>query len=174
MWENIQRAFDDMIKASGHENWYFPLLIPEELLMKESEHIEGFTPEVAWVTEAGSHGKLLAKLARESAFARLAFLQPESPEAEVEEHFADLIFRWRALPSLNRELQEGADQLSDASDAEYEQFAELQQQVASAGSHHATDDAGDRESGEKFKEKIAQVLRDKGSWQKGRRPDHRR
>ena len=135
----------------------------------------GVTRErLAETLEAGSHGKLLAKLARESAFARLAFLQPESPEAEVEEHFADLIFRWRALPSLNRELQEGADQLSDASDAEYEQFAELQQQVASAGSHHATDDAGDRESGEKFKEKIAQVLRDKGSWQKGRRPDHRR
>ena len=63
MWENIQRAFDDMIKASGHENWYFPLLIPEELLMKESEHIEGFTPEVAWVTEAGRSGKLDQRLA---------------------------------------------------------------------------------------------------------------
>jgi prolyl-tRNA synthetase len=63
IWETIQRAFDDMIKASGHENWYFPLLIPEELLMKEAEHIEGFTPEVAWVTEAGSHGKLDQRLA---------------------------------------------------------------------------------------------------------------
>jgi prolyl-tRNA synthetase len=63
MWENIQRAFDDMIKSSGHENWYFPLLIPEELLMKEAEHIEGFTPEVAWVTEAGTHGKLDQRLA---------------------------------------------------------------------------------------------------------------
>ncbi len=63
IWENIQRAFDDMIKASGHENWYFPLLIPEELLMKEAEHVEGFTPEVAWVTEAGSHGKLDQRLA---------------------------------------------------------------------------------------------------------------
>ena len=63
IWERIQRAFDDMIKSSGHENWYFPLLIPEELLMKEAEHIEGFTPEVAWVTEAGSHGKLDQRLA---------------------------------------------------------------------------------------------------------------
>src|SRR2546422_4392190 len=53
IWERIQRAFDDMIKASGHENAYFPLLIPEELLARESEHVEGFTPEVAWVTEAG-------------------------------------------------------------------------------------------------------------------------
>jgi prolyl-tRNA synthetase len=63
IWERIQRAFDDMIKSSGHENWYFPLLIPEELLMKEAEHVEGFTPEVAWVTEAGSHGKLDQRLA---------------------------------------------------------------------------------------------------------------
>src|SRR5256885_881954 len=53
IWEAIQQAFDDMIKSSGHENWYFPLLIPEELFMKEAEHVEGFTPEVAWVTEAG-------------------------------------------------------------------------------------------------------------------------
>src|ERR1700730_2742277 len=63
IWERIQRVFDDMIKSSGHENWYFPLLIPEELLMKEAEHIEGFTPEVAWVTEAGSNGKLHQRLA---------------------------------------------------------------------------------------------------------------
>jgi prolyl-tRNA synthetase len=63
LWEAIQRAFDDMIKSSGHENWYFPLLIPEELFMKEAEHVQGFTPEVAWVTEAGSHGKLDQRLA---------------------------------------------------------------------------------------------------------------
>ena len=63
IWERVQRAFDDMIKASGHANWYFPLLIPEELLMKEAEHVEGFTPEVAWVTEAGKHGKLDQRLA---------------------------------------------------------------------------------------------------------------
>jgi len=54
MWEAITRAFDDMIKDSGHENWAFPLLIPKELLVKEAEHIEGFGPEVAWVTRAGS------------------------------------------------------------------------------------------------------------------------
>ena len=53
MWEAITRAFDDMIKSSGHENWAFPLLIPREFLMKEAEHIEGFAPEVAWVTKAG-------------------------------------------------------------------------------------------------------------------------
>jgi prolyl-tRNA synthetase len=54
MWEAITRAFDDMIKGSGHENWAFPLLIPKELLVKEAEHIEGFGPEVAWVTKAGA------------------------------------------------------------------------------------------------------------------------
>jgi len=53
MWEVITRAFDDMIKESGHENWAFPLLIPREYLMKEAEHVEGFAPEVAWVTKAG-------------------------------------------------------------------------------------------------------------------------
>ena len=58
MWERIQRAFDDMIKSSGHENWYFPLLIPEELLAQEAEHVEGFAPEVATVTRAGSGGEL--------------------------------------------------------------------------------------------------------------------
>src|SRR5262245_39892832 len=63
IWERIQQAFDAMIKASGHENAYFPLLIPEELFMKEAEHVEGFTPEVAWVTEAGKHGKLDQRLA---------------------------------------------------------------------------------------------------------------
>jgi prolyl-tRNA synthetase len=54
MWEAITRAFDDMIKESGHENWAFPLLIPQDLLVKEAEHIEGFGPEVAWVTKAGA------------------------------------------------------------------------------------------------------------------------
>src|SRR4030081_2051649 len=53
MWEAITRAFDDMIKESGHENWAFPLLIPREFLLKEAEHVEGFAPEVAWVTKAG-------------------------------------------------------------------------------------------------------------------------
>jgi prolyl-tRNA synthetase len=54
MWEAITRAFDDMIKESGHENWAFPLLIPKSLLEKEAAHIEGFGPEVAWVTKAGA------------------------------------------------------------------------------------------------------------------------
>jgi prolyl-tRNA synthetase len=53
IWEKMQRALDDMFKATGHENAYFPLLIPESFLKKEAEHVEGFAPEVAAVTHAG-------------------------------------------------------------------------------------------------------------------------
>jgi prolyl-tRNA synthetase len=53
IWEAIQRALDDRIKATGHENVYFPVLVPESVLAQESELIEGFAPEVALVTQAG-------------------------------------------------------------------------------------------------------------------------
>jgi prolyl-tRNA synthetase len=53
LWENMQRLLDQRIKASGHENAYFPLLIPESFLQKEAEHVEGFAPQVAWVTHGG-------------------------------------------------------------------------------------------------------------------------
>ena len=53
IWENIQKELDARFKATGHQNAYFPLLIPKSLLDKEAEHVEGFAPEVALVTEAG-------------------------------------------------------------------------------------------------------------------------
>ena len=53
VWEHTQRALDDRFKATGHENFYFPLLIPMKLLEKEADHIEGFAPEVAVVTHGG-------------------------------------------------------------------------------------------------------------------------
>ncbi|MEA2505129.1 MAG: prolyl-tRNA synthetase, partial [Actinomycetota bacterium] len=53
IWERIQQAVDHRIKATGHQNLYFPLLIPSKLLEKEAEHVEGFAPEVAVVTHAG-------------------------------------------------------------------------------------------------------------------------
>lgn len=53
IWENIQRDLDDRFKATGVENVYLPMLIPENLLQKEKDHIEGFAPEVAWVTHGG-------------------------------------------------------------------------------------------------------------------------
>lgn len=53
IWENLQKEFDKRFKETGHKNMYFPLLIPESLLKKEAEHVEGFAPEVAWVTRGG-------------------------------------------------------------------------------------------------------------------------
>jgi prolyl-tRNA synthetase len=54
IWENIQRATDAEFKKAGISNVYFPIFIPERLLKKEAEHVKGFAPEVAWVTQAGS------------------------------------------------------------------------------------------------------------------------
>ena len=54
IWENIQRTFDSWLKETGHENVYLPMFIPESLLQKEKDHVEGFAPEVAWVTHGGS------------------------------------------------------------------------------------------------------------------------
>lgn len=59
IWENIQKELDARFKATGHQNAYFPLLIPQSLLDKEAEHVEGFAPEVAVVTHAG--GEKLAE-----------------------------------------------------------------------------------------------------------------
>ena len=58
IWERMQAEVDRRIKQAGAQNAYFPLFIPMSYITKEAEHVEGFTPEVAWVTEAGSHGRL--------------------------------------------------------------------------------------------------------------------
>ncbi len=129
--------------------------------------------QLAEALQASSHAKLLASLSRDSAFKRIAFLQPDTPREEVEEQFADLIYRFRALPALSRELQEGADHLADLTEAEFERFATLQQQVASVGTQHEADDAGDRDAGERLKDKIAEVMREKGAWRRGSRPERR-
>ena len=54
IWENIQAELDRRFKETGHENVYLPMLIPESLLQKEKDHVEGFAPECAWVTYGGS------------------------------------------------------------------------------------------------------------------------
>ncbi len=54
VWESIQRFFDEKIKHSGVRNAYFPLFIPEKLLNKEADHVDGFSAEVAWVTQGGN------------------------------------------------------------------------------------------------------------------------
>jgi prolyl-tRNA synthetase len=54
IWEHMQQGLDRRIKETGHQNAYFPLFIPESLLQKEADHVEGFAPEVAWVTHGGN------------------------------------------------------------------------------------------------------------------------
>jgi prolyl-tRNA synthetase len=88
VWENIQRALDLRIKATGHVNAYFPLFIPEGFLKKEAEHVKGFSPEVAWVTIGGKE-QLEEKLA----------VRPTS-EAIIGHMYAKWIKSWRDLPLL--------------------------------------------------------------------------
>jgi len=54
IWEKIKGYLDKKIQETGHSNAYFPLFIPENLLQKEADHVEGFSPEVAWVTQGGN------------------------------------------------------------------------------------------------------------------------
>lgn len=88
IWENIQRLMDQRIKKSGHVNAYFPLFIPESFLRKEMEHLEGFAPEVAWVTHGG----------KEELEERLA-VRPTS-EAIIGSMYAKWIQSYRDLPVL--------------------------------------------------------------------------
>ena len=88
IWENIQKILDTTFKQLGHENVMMPLFIPESLLQKEKEHVEGFAPEVAWVTMGGS----------EQLAERLC-VRPTS-ETLFCEHFASVIHSYRDLPKL--------------------------------------------------------------------------
>ena len=88
IWENIQKWLDDAFKKTGHENVYMPMLIPESLLQKEKDHVEGFAPEVAWVTHGGSE-KLAERLC----------VRPTS-ETLFCEHYAHVIKSYRDLPKL--------------------------------------------------------------------------
>jgi prolyl-tRNA synthetase len=88
LWEHMQRLLDARIKATGHQNAYFPLLIPESLLQKEAEHVEGFAPQVAWVTHGGSE-KLEERLA----------IRPTS-EAIIGTMYSRWIESYRDLPVL--------------------------------------------------------------------------
>jgi len=115
----------------------------------------------------------LKALDRSSAFKRIAFLQPETAQAEVEEHFAELIYRWTTLKSLDKEVHDQALDLADLSEADFEHFAELQRQVANAGLRHAADDAGDRDSAKRFQETIARLKGENIGGQRGRRFDRR-
>ena len=88
IWEQIQKELDARFKATGHENVYLPLFIPESLLQKEKDHVEGFAPEVAWVTHGGS----------EELTERLC-VRPTS-ETVFCEHYSNIIQSHRDLPKL--------------------------------------------------------------------------
>ena len=88
LWENIQSVLDARFKELGHENISMPLLIPESLLQKEKDHVEGFAPEVAWVTHGGS----------EELAERLC-IRPTS-ETLFCEHWSNVVRSWRDLPML--------------------------------------------------------------------------
>ncbi len=86
IWENIMRLMDARFKATGHENVSMPLLIPESLLQKEKDHVEGFAPEVAWVTMGGSElleDRLCVRPTSETLFC---------------DHFAHVLHSYRDLP----------------------------------------------------------------------------
>lgn len=88
IWELIQKILDQQFKNTGHENVYMPIFIPESLLEKEKSHVEGFAPEVAWVTHGGNE-KLTEKLC----------VRPTS-ETLFCEHYANIIQSHRDLPKL--------------------------------------------------------------------------
>ncbi len=88
IWEHIQRLLNDRFVETGHENVYMPLFIPESLLQKEKDHVEGFAPEVAWVTHGGNE-KLEERLC----------VRPTS-ETLFCEHYANTVQSYRDLPKL--------------------------------------------------------------------------
>ncbi len=88
IWENIQKELDRRFKETGHENVMMPMFIPESLLEKEKDHVEGFAPEVAWVTHGGSE-KLQERLC----------VRPTS-ETLFCDHYADIVHSYRDLPKL--------------------------------------------------------------------------
>ena len=88
IWELMQQGLDRRFKATGHVNAYFPLFIPESLLMKESQHVKGFAPQVAWVTQGGN----------EVLEERLV-VRPTS-ETLIGTMYAKWVQSWRDLPIL--------------------------------------------------------------------------
>ncbi|MCM1370618.1 MAG: proline--tRNA ligase [Clostridium sp.] len=88
IWENMQKILDQKFKELGHQNVYMPLLIPENLLLKEKEHVEGFAPEVAWVTQGGDNNldeKLCIRPTSETLFC---------------DYYSKVVRSYRDLPKL--------------------------------------------------------------------------
>ncbi len=88
IWELIQKQMDERFKQTGHENVYMPMFIPESLLQKEKDHVEGFAPEVSWVTHGG-----------ETELQERICVRPTS-ETLFCEHYSNIIQSYRDLPKL--------------------------------------------------------------------------
>lgn len=88
LWERIRDDLDRRFKATGHENVIMPMFIPESLLQKEKDHVEGFAPEVAWVTHGG-----------ETELTERLCVRPTS-EVLFCDHYAEIVQSWRDLPKL--------------------------------------------------------------------------
>jgi prolyl-tRNA synthetase len=99
IWENIQRVLDDQLKATGHKNVYFPLLIPVNFLEKEAEHIEGFAKECAVVTHTRLAKNEEGKLVPASPLEEPYIIRPTS-ETIIGEAFSRWIQSYRDLPLL--------------------------------------------------------------------------
>ncbi|MCW5801113.1 MAG: proline--tRNA ligase [Deltaproteobacteria bacterium] len=103
LWENVQRGLDDMFKATGHENAYFPLFIPVSLMEKEASHVEGFAKECAVVThhrlEARKDDKGVTKLVPAGPLEEPLVVRPTS-ETIIGESFAKWVKSYRDLPLL--------------------------------------------------------------------------
>ncbi len=92
IWERMQRELDDRLKATGHVNAYFPLFIPESLLLREAKHVEGFAPQVAWVTKGGTEEleeKLIVRPTSETIFGVM---------------YQKWIQSWRDLPAAHQSM----------------------------------------------------------------------
>src|SRR3979411_1705365 len=101
IWELIQQALDGRIKASGHVNAYFPLFIPESLLNKEAEHVEGFAPQVAYVTHGGGEEleeKLVVRPTSEAIFGTMYanWVQPSRELPVLMNQWANVV-RWEKV-----------------------------------------------------------------------------
>ena len=123
IWEKIQEYTDEKFKATGVQNTSFPMLIPESLLQKEKDHVEGFAPEVAWVTNAGGQ-ELDEKLC----------IRPTS-ETIISTMYSKWLSSWRDLPFVYNQCDDIVYRAyrSELCDEQVLKMAELLDEVSPRG-----------------------------------------
>ena len=146
IWELMQQGLDKRFKATGHVNAYFPLFIPESLLMKEAEHVEGFAPQVAWVTQGGN----------EVLEERLV-VRPTS-ETIIGTMYAKWVQSWRDLPDPDQPVGERRPL------GEGDAAVPPHDRVPLAGRAHRARDGGGGRGGNAEDARRLQGLRARPSW----------